>query len=143
MQRFAVVSLLADHEEPERNLQQPGVCIYAAFDTEAEAKAHIKENLSKSVLEHHLDVVAMYEWLFPTEVDPNLIDEEYRVSELTGIMAHRKQERRNVEAFRRLCEQRGERAPEIVLGGAGEGSPQPVCTLSLGEGTEGTVIAAA
>jgi hypothetical protein len=138
MQRFAVVSVLDDHEEPAKDRKQPGLCVYAAFDTEAEAKEHARDALSKEVMDHHLDVVAMYEWIFPTEFDLNEVHEEYRVAELNDIMTHRKQERRNVEAFRQLCARRGEAAPEIVLG---SGTPAPVCTLSLGEGAEGTVVA--
>lgn len=139
MQRFAVVSILGDVEEADQDLKQPGVCIYEVFDSEAEAKTYVREVLGKRVLNYNLDVVALYEWLFPTNVDLNQVEEEYRVSELTEIMNHRKKEGQNVEAFRQLCAERGEVAPEIVIGEPAPAKALPVCTLNLGEGVEGTV----
>jgi hypothetical protein len=131
MQHFAVVSVLHDHAEPVPDEQQPGVCIWAVFDTEKEALAHVRENLSKKVFEYHLDIVALYEWLFPTNVDLSQLEEEYRTPELDEIMRHRKKEKENVENFRRLCEQRNEVVPEIVIGS--DHTPQPVMTLTAGD----------
>lgn len=136
MQRFCVVSVLPDTKEADPDSQQPAVCVWDVFDTEEEARAHAKNVLSKKVFDYHLDVVAMYEWLFPTNLDLSQVVEEYRNEDLSRIMQHRKTEKERVENFVRLCEHRDEAVPEIVLGDPTRS--RPILELTAGEGV--TVI---
>lgn len=116
MQRFAVVSFLPDVDEPREAFKQPGFCVYEAFDTEDEARRHIKDRLGVRVRDVDLSVVAMYEWLFPTNEDMTKVDEEYRVAELTEIIRTWKEQPHRVEAFRRECEKEGLSPPLISIG---------------------------
>jgi hypothetical protein len=113
MQRFAVVSVLQDEAEDNPDRQQPAVLIWEATETEQEARDVIKDRISRTVSDVHLDVVAMYEWLFPTSLDLSLVKEEYRDEKLDELMRHRKDEHMRVAEFRALCEQRGQEVPVI------------------------------
>lgn len=113
MQRFAIVSVIQDEQETSNNSQQPAVLIWDVAETEQEAQDIIKERIARTVMDVHLDVVAMYEWLFPTEVDLSKVKEEYRDAKLDDLMRHRKDEHLRVTEFRKLCEERGQAVPLI------------------------------
>lgn len=115
LQNFAVLSVLPDGDEPSTDQQEPGVVVWGVYDTEAAAKDAIRQRLSSSVKDLHLEVVAMYEWLHPTEVSKHLdeLEEEFRDETLTSIIAQRKEERRKVRDFRELCGEAG--APMVDL----------------------------
>jgi len=115
MQRFAVVSVLQDDAEDDADRQQPAVLIWEAAETEQEAQEIVKERIGRSVSDVHLDVVAMYEWLFPTALDLSKIKEQYRDEKLDDLMRHRKDEHLRVAEFRSLCEQRGQEVPVIDI----------------------------
>jgi hypothetical protein len=125
LQRFAVVSILPDYTKPaDERSQEPGLAVWAVTDTEDEAKALIKERLAVNLRDVHLDVVSMYEWLFPTAIDLNSLQEEYRDDKLNQIMQHRKDEAQRVADFRKTCEQEGREVPSIELGTPGDdGAP--------------------
>ena len=61
----------------------------------------------------HLEVVQLYEWLCPGEVQQNLdeIEEVFRDETLTALIKQRKDEKRHVKAFRNMC---GERSPPLI-----------------------------
>ena len=117
LQRFAVISILPDYTKPgEEPRQEPGLAVWAVTDSEADAKALIKEKLAVNLRDIHLDVVSMYEWLFPTAIDLSALQEEYRDDKLDEIMRHRKEEGQRVADFRKTCEQEGREVPSIELG---------------------------
>ena len=124
LQRFAVVSVIADEAEPDRDQQQPAVMVWAAFDSEEEARLHARETLGPTVTDVHLDVVAMYEWLFPTALDLSGVQEEYRDPRLDDLMRHHKGEQKRVDDFREQCAQKGLEAPVIDVAKPPEG---PLC----------------
>ena len=115
LQNFAVLSVLPDCDELSTDQQEPGVVVWGLYDTEAAARDAIRQRLSSSVKDLHLEVVAMYEWLHPTEVSKHLdeLEEEFRDETLTSIIAQRKEERRKVRDFRELCGEAG--APMVDL----------------------------
>lgn len=115
MQHFAVVSIISDDSESDVTKQQPAVLVWAVTETEAEAKDIIKSDLAEEASDVHLDVVAMYEWLHPTAVDPELITEEYRDKRLDELMQHRKTESKRIAMFRKKCAAEGYKAPLISL----------------------------
>lgn len=112
-QQYAVISILPDVAEEQEELQQPGLLVWEAFDTEDQAREHIKNHLAMVARDVHLDTVAMYEWLPLTGLDLSQIKEEFRDSSLTDIIQARKDESRQVEQYRSLCEQRGQE-PAVV-----------------------------
>jgi hypothetical protein len=115
MQHFAVVSIISDDDEPDDSKQEPAVLVWGVTETECAAKDLIKTDLADEASDVHLDVVAMYEWLYPTEVDPEQIAEEYRDARLDELMQHRKTESRRVASFRKKCAAEGYEAPLISL----------------------------
>jgi len=126
MQRYAVVSVIADDSQTCRDLQQPAIIVWDAVDTEEEAKAIIKNGIGHDVSDVHLDVVAMYEWLFPTAIDFEKVTEEYRDEKLNDLMQHRKTEHQRVSDFRKLCEKQGREVPTITLGSEEEDERRPL-----------------
>lgn len=113
MQRFAVVSVIQDEREDNPDDQQPALLVWDAVETEQEARDIVKDRIARTVQDVHLDVVAMYEWLFPTALDLSKVKEEYRDEKLDQLMRHRKEEHLRVAEFRDLCEKRGQTAPVI------------------------------
>jgi hypothetical protein len=125
MQRFAVISVIQDETEDDPDRQQPAVLIWEATETEQDARDVIKDRIGRTVSDVHLDVVAMYEWLFPTALDLSLVKEEYRDEKLDELMRHRKDEHMRVAEFRKLCEQRGQEVPVIDVSRPGGEDVQP------------------
>lgn len=115
MQRFAIVSVISDTSRDSPLDQEPAFIVWEVCETEAEAQEVIKDRIARMVTDVHLDVVAMYEWLFPTCIDLNQVKEEYRDAKLDDLMRHRKEEHLRVAEFRKLCESRGQGAPLIDL----------------------------
>lgn len=135
MQRFAVISVLQDEAE-EGDQQQPAILVWDVSDTEQDARDVIKDRIGRSISDVHLDVVTMYEWLFPTCVDLSQVKEEYRDEKLDQVMRHRKEEHTRVAEFKHLCEQRGQEVPVIDLNHPREGELilppiEPPCLESL------------
>jgi hypothetical protein len=92
-QTFAVISILEDIT-PEaiqgKDDSEPAVCVWTAADTADECTAFCK-GIGKTI-PFNLDVVHMYEFLFPQEVDMDNVQEVYRDEELNNIMSARKTE---------------------------------------------------
>ena len=118
MQRFAIVSVIHDEDKKtsdEPDLQEPALLVWEVCETESEAEDIIKTQLGRRVSDVHLDVVAMYEWLFPTQVDLSRVKEEYRDPKLDELMKYRKEEHLRVAEFRKLCHERGQEVPVIDI----------------------------
>lgn len=113
LQNFAVVSVIPDYSDSRLDYQQPGVVVWGVYDTEEQAKAAVKTKHAIEVTDLHLEITQLYEWLCPTEVDKNLdeVPEEYRDPQLTALIQHRKDEKRQVKAYRASC---GDREPPLI-----------------------------
>lgn len=116
LQRYAVISVLPDVEEDEIRKQEPALLVWDAFDSEDEAREKIKNELSVAARDVHLDTVTMYEWIPLTGIDISRMKEEFRDESLTDIIQARKDESRQVENYRTLCEQRGQTPNILDLG---------------------------
>lgn len=125
LQHFAIISLIGDDQELDKTKQQPALLVWGSTETESAAKDLIKNELAEEAPDVHLDVVAMYEWLYPTAVDPEQIIEEYRDKRLDDLMQHRKTEKRRIASFRKKCADEGREAPLISLERPIEDSSQP------------------
>lgn len=105
-QRFCVISVLPDTGSAVRikqRIPEPLVRVYGAFPSKKEATVHIKEVLAQHIGDYDLDVVDMYEWLFPQSVDAESLVEEFRDPEINNIMQHAKEEKKTTRAFRERC----------------------------------------
>jgi hypothetical protein len=112
-QRFAVVSVLEDYEEGD----EPGLCIWAAFDTEEEALKYNKCVAAKHVRDHDLAIVSMYEWAYPHLMASDTVEQLYRNEELNNIMKHARTAGKRVRDFERQCEEEGVEVPTIEVEG--------------------------
>jgi hypothetical protein len=102
--KFVVISYVDDIDTPEEDpmypeaaAMEPIVVIFGGeFETEGKARDYLVKEISCWCTDLDLDVVDMYEWLWPTEVDPDALNEEHRTSnvgftkELNTVMKQRK-----------------------------------------------------
>ena len=112
-QTVAVVSIMNDtspsvlngSEDPE-----PIVIVWGCFENESQAKNYIYNTASKLVKDVTLDVVNMYEWIFPTEIERRVdeLTEEYRNPSLNKIMNSRKAQKKSVMSYDEWCKSEGQ-----------------------------------
>lgn len=126
-QRFAVVAFLLDYSERVLKLEadpMPAACVYAAFASVDEAEQYIEKTAGRHETQFHLDVVEMYQWLHPEDVDDNQLTEVYRDPELNKIMNARKREKQRLEDFDAFCKDIKQETPvteiEVVNRETGE-----------------------
>ena len=104
MQHFAIVSIMQDTSADFLAKQQPAVIFWGCTETEAEAVAKIKDELSHRIKDIALDVVCMYEWLVvPTDQESPQIKEEWRDEQLNEIMNEKKVQSRKVKLYEQEC----------------------------------------
>ncbi len=106
-QRYASLSVVRDYETAEEGDpvgDEPGVIVWAAFDTEEEALKYNKVVASKELRDHDLAVVSMYEWIYPHVMGSDKVDQLYRNEELNNIMKHARTASSRVRQFEDMCE---------------------------------------
>jgi hypothetical protein len=112
-QTVAVVTIIEDTspavlngtEDPE-----PIVIVWGCFENEAQAKHYIYSTASKFVKDVMLDVVNMYEWVFPTEISKRVdeLTEEFRNPSLNKVMNSRKSQKKSVMNYSEWCKTEGQ-----------------------------------
>lgn len=125
-QQFAVVSIIDDYTTCDRHEKEPAFIVWSAHSTEDECKEAVKTKIAHSASDVHLDVVCMYEWLLPANLDLSKVTEEFRDEQLTQLMQHRKTEQQRVQDFRAQCNQGDVPAPCIDLGLPGSLNPESI-----------------
>jgi anti-sigma28 factor (negative regulator of flagellin synthesis) len=113
-QRYAVISVVKDYESAQGNDpvgEEPGVIVWAAFDTEEEAVKYNKVVASKQLRDHDLAIVSMYEWLFPHMMNSDRVEQLYRNEELNNIMKQARISSTRVREFEEMCEREGIECP--------------------------------
>ena len=103
-QMVAVISIIEDTtpavleglEDPE-----PIVIVWGCFEDDHQAKHYIYNTASKHVTDVMLDIVNMYEWVYPTQIEEKLeeITEEFRNPTLDQVMRTRKQQKSKVDSY--------------------------------------------
>ena len=102
--KFVCMSVVDDLDAPSDAPKYPDaatnepICVLfgGEFESADKAKEFIIKDISKWCTDLAIDVVDMYEWLWPTEVDPDQLEEEHRTShagftqELNTVMKQRK-----------------------------------------------------
>lgn len=117
-QRYAVVSVVCDYEtavEGDPMGDEPGVIVWAAFESEEEALKYNKVVASKELRDHDLAIVSMYEWLYPHMMASDKVEQMYRNEELNNIMKHSRTASTRVRQFEDMCQREGVDAPAIEL----------------------------
>lgn len=113
-QRYAVISVVKDYDTVKGNDpvgEEPGVIVWAAFDTEEEAIKYNKVVASKQLRDHDLAIVSMYEWLFPHMMNSDRVEQLYRNEELNNIMKQARISSTRVREFEEMCEREGIECP--------------------------------
>lgn len=102
--RFVVIAFMDDEDEPsdtpalpQAAKREPIVIVFGGMHESVEAaKDFLTKRIAPWCPDVQLDVVDMYEWLWPTEVDPDAVEEQHRAShagydkELNMVMSQRK-----------------------------------------------------
>ena len=94
---------------------EPIVIIWGCFENETIAKQYINTTASKFVKDVNLDIVKMYEWIFPTLITDHVdeLTEEYRNPSLNKIMHSRKAQKKTVMSYDEFCRSEGQQ-PSIL-----------------------------
>jgi hypothetical protein len=121
-QRFAVVSVVEDYEDGD----EPGLIVWAAFETESEALKYNKCVAAKHLRDHDLAVVSMYEWVYPHLLGSDRVEQMYRNEELNNIMKHSRTSSQRVRDFERECADEGLEVPTMEIE-ADLAAPAPIC----------------
>ena len=122
-QRFAVISIMDDNDpcvQKGMDEPEPIIIIWQCFDTEEDAKHYIKHTAKEKVTNLHMDIYNMYEWIYPTLLDPDQVQEDYRNDRLDKIMKSRKNSRKQVMQFEEFCQSVGQETPTIEFDVADE-----------------------
>jgi hypothetical protein len=117
-QRYAVVSVVKDYETAQNGDpvgDEPGVIVWAAFDSEEEALKYNKAIASKKLRDHDLAIVSMYEWLYPHMMNSDKVDQLYRNEELNNIMKHARTASTRVSEFEEMCDREGIECPALDI----------------------------
>lgn len=117
-QKVAVISIIDDItqtvlkgiEDPE-----PIIIIWGCFEDEDQAKHYIYYTSQEKVRDVSLDIVNMYEWVFPTKIDVENIQEKYRDETLDKVMKARKTNKNNVLKFEEWQKQQGMDVPTLEI----------------------------
>ena len=103
--RFGVLTIIHDNDSPtdsptymEAAGLEPLIVLWGIEFEEVEAaKTFVKAEMGPWCPDFTLDVVDKYEWLYPTEIDPDLLNEEHRTmhagfdKEVNSVMQRRKE----------------------------------------------------
>jgi hypothetical protein len=137
-QNYAVVSVIDDMRpaaikgliDPE-----PVFIIWGCFDKEDDAKHYIYNTAQSKVSSVMMDVYKMYEWIYPTEMNADGVQEEYRDPRLDKVMKSRKKTKASVMKFEEFVSSQGKEVPTLEIDATGEETK----VKTIGLGTEMTV----
>jgi hypothetical protein len=106
-QTAAIISVIRDINETNISEQQPGFYIWSVWESVEAAKAHVKDVAAPKDKTKTYDLVFLYNWLCPSKVDLNDLEEDFHDDELTKIIAHRKSESAKVRNYQSICDEKG------------------------------------
>lgn len=107
-QNFAAVIILSDLRPTALNGEEdkePVIAVLGVFATEDECTNYAKFTASKQYPKCAIDVVDMYSWCFPEDVDTEKIKEVYGNDQLNDIMQGRKDQTHVTEKFQDWCKE--------------------------------------
>lgn len=104
-QSHAVIGIMKDFTSEVMNakdLPEPAVLFIDCFDTVNDAQTYIKDVLSRYIRLVHMDIVDMYEWVYPETMDPEKLEstaEMWRNDEQNRIMRNHKDEKSKIDKY--------------------------------------------
>lgn len=117
-QRYAAVIFVLD-EHPDaikgKRDSEPMFMVLRMYEDREAAEKDIRDDLSLTIREFAIDVVDLYEFLFPDAVDQSEIETEYRDPELNSIMKAKREQPKNVEKFKKVMKQKKKEVKEIDI----------------------------
>jgi hypothetical protein len=105
-QSFAVIITLSDIRKVVKNgkaVPEPCIAILDVFESETSAIQYSKTTASKLYPKCDIDIVDMYSWNFPENINPDKITELYSQKRLNDVMNTRKQNNEMAEDFEGWC----------------------------------------
>ena len=128
-QRYAVIVYLPDirpRAMKGASDLQPLIAVLFMADTEKECAIYAKYTASPAYKDCAIDVVSMYSWCFPENVDPDdLPSEVYGNDKLNTIMNARKQNNQRIEEYEQLMETNPAAKEKMVVELASGDLPNP------------------
>jgi len=125
-QNYAVVSWMKDIT-PEvmrgSDDMEPACIVWRSFDDYPTAKKWLEEVMCKLVRDFDLEIVDLYEWLYPEHVDREKMQEGFRNKQQEQFMLRRKTDKAEVKDFQHWCEEKKVDTPVIDLDAT---TPEPV-----------------
>jgi len=107
-QNFAAVIILSDMRNValtgEKD-QEPLLAVLDVFGTEEEATNYAKYTASKQYPKCAIDIVDLYGWCFPENIDTDKIKEVYGSDQLNDIMQGRKDNMNMTDKFEAWCKE--------------------------------------
>lgn len=106
-QNFVAVVHLRDNTEDALSGQtqpEPAILPIRPFNSEDEGVKWITDQGSKFVYSMHLDVMCMYDWIWPEDVDEDKIPNSFRNKKLDNIMSVKNDKAEEVKDFAQWCE---------------------------------------
>lgn len=115
-QRYAAVIFVPDYVARGRNEDpEPLFMFLRAFSTLEACSAYAERIAQPKYSEYNVDIVDMYEWLWPTQIKSKDIQEEYRHGELAQIMKRAKIEKNKVLSYTEWCQRKNVQTPTIDI----------------------------
>lgn len=128
-QKFVCMSVLRDANctDPTDPVgQEPSIIVFAAFDTEEEARRYNRCVASKQVTDHDIGVTHMYEWEFPHTMGNKNVDQLYRNEVLDSIMRHQRNASKAVREFEETAERSNLKIPRPLEIAPDLSEPAPI-----------------
>jgi hypothetical protein len=105
-QNFAAIIILSDiRPDAHKKDKEPVMAILDIFDTEEDCSNYAKYTASKQYPKCAIDVVDMYSWCFPENIDIEQIKEVYGNAQLNDIMQGRKDQQQTTSKFEEWCKE--------------------------------------
>lgn len=101
-QNFAAVIFLIDIQE-EQVMKEPLIAVLDVFATEEEAINYAKYTASRNYPKCDINVIDLYAWCFPENMDAEKIKEVYGNEQLNVIMQGRKENKELANRFTTWC----------------------------------------
>lgn len=103
-QNFAAVIFLSDIRQSEEEiLKEPLIAVLAVFSTEEDTINYAKYTASRNYPKCDINVIDLYAWCFPENIDVNQIKEVYGNEQLNSIMQGRKENMEQSKRFATWC----------------------------------------
>ena len=117
-QQCAAIIVLNDVTDPvlaSKDDPEPALMLVDCFNSCQEAEEYIDNQLKHHVHSTNIDVVDLYTWHYPEDVDLDEVQEKYRCEEQNLIMREKKLKKKEVEEAESKMNECGNDAPRLEI----------------------------